>query len=263
MYKPSGSYCARSEPVVSESCSLKSREVSIHTGAPHFFLLVLVITLAANVLVAIIAYCLFNIRLHIYSLAGITVSLGIIIDSTIVMCDHYSYYHDRKVFPALFGATATTIAALCVVYLLPEADRKNLDDFSKVIIINLSVALVTSYAFVPSLLDRFPIRRSRTVAKARRSRMTIRFNRAYSRYIGFGQRHKWLPTVIFIIGFGIPLCLLPDQRLRMEETMPYITELFAFIADNREIASALLGPFGLFPLYVLFLLTTNFLIVPY
>ena len=26
--------------------------------------------------------------------------------------------------------------------------------------------------------------------------------------------------------------------------MPYITELFAFIADNREIASALLGPHG-------------------
>ena len=25
-----------------------------------------------------------------------------------------------------------------------------------------------------------------------------------------------------------------DQRLRMEETMPYITELFGFIADNRE-----------------------------
>lgn len=35
-----------------------------------------------------------------------------------------------------------------------------------------------------------------------------------------------------------------DQRLRMEETMPYITELFVFIADNREIASALLGPHG-------------------
>ena len=35
-----------------------------------------------------------------------------------------------------------------------------------------------------------------------------------------------------------------DQRLRMEETMPYITELFVFIANNREIASALLGPHG-------------------
>ena len=35
------SYCARSEPVVSESCSLKSREVSIHIGEPLFFLLVL------------------------------------------------------------------------------------------------------------------------------------------------------------------------------------------------------------------------------
>ena len=39
-----------------------------------------------------------------------------------------------------------------------------------------------------------------------------------------------------------------DQRLRMEETMPYITELFVFIADNREIASALLDRMGMFRL---------------
>jgi multidrug efflux pump subunit AcrB len=175
------------------------------------YLAIIFTTLLVNIFTAIVIYKIAGLGIHIYTLAGITVSLGIIIDSTIVMCDHYSYYHDRKVFPALFGATATTIAALCVIYLLPEADRKNLDDFSKVIIINLSVALVTAYAFVPSLLDRFPIRRSQTVAKVRRSRRIIRFNKAYSNYIGFGQRHKWLPVTIFIIGFGIPLCLLPDQ----------------------------------------------------
>ncbi len=35
-----------------------------------------------------------------------------------------------------------------------------------------------------------------------------------------------------------------DQPMKIEETMPNITELFAFIADNNEIASALLGPNG-------------------
>ena len=35
-----------------------------------------------------------------------------------------------------------------------------------------------------------------------------------------------------------------EQPMKIEETMPNITELFAFIADNREIASALLGPNG-------------------
>lgn len=175
------------------------------------YLAIIFTTLSVNIFTAIVIYKLTGLGIHIYTLAGITVSLGIIIDSTIVMCDHYSYYHDRKVFPALFGATVTTIAALCVVYLLPESDRQNLDDFSKVIIINLSVALVTAYAFVPSLLDRFPVSREHPAAGSRRARRVIRFNRIYSKYIGFTQRNKWLPVTIFIIGFGIPLCLLPEK----------------------------------------------------
>lgn len=55
------------------------------------YLLVMVITLVANVMMAVIAYYLFDIRLHIYSLAGITVSLGMVIDAAVVMVDHYSY----------------------------------------------------------------------------------------------------------------------------------------------------------------------------
>lgn len=35
-----------------------------------------------------------------------------------------------------------------------------------------------------------------------------------------------------------------DEPVKIGETMPHITELFVFIADNREIASALLGPNG-------------------
>lgn len=175
------------------------------------YLLIISTTLAVNILVAIVIYNLVGLSIHIYTLAGITVSLGIIIDTSIVMVDHYSYYRNRSVFPALLGATATTIGALCVVMLLPEEDKKNLADFSLVIMINLSVALVTSYLFIPSLLDRFPIKRSSYSLSVRRRRRVVKWNRLYSGYIDWGQRHRWVFVAVLVAGFGIPLCVLPAK----------------------------------------------------
>ena len=175
------------------------------------YLLIISTTLAVNILVAIVIYNLTGLNIHIYTLAGITVSLGIIIYTSIVMVDHYSYYRDRAVFPALLGATATTIGALCVVMLLPEEDKKNLADFSLVIIINLSVALVTAWLFIPSLLDKFPIKRSAYSLSIRRRRRVIKWNRLYIRYIDWGQRHRWVFVAALVAGFGIPLCVLPSK----------------------------------------------------
>ena len=175
------------------------------------YLLIISTTLAVNILVTIVIYNLVGLSIHIYTLAGITVSLGIIIDTSIVMVDHYSYYRNRSVFPALLGATATTIGALCVVMLLPEEDKKNLADFSLVIMINLSVALVTSYLFIPSLLDRFPIKRSSYSLSVRRRRRVVKWNRLYSGYIDWGQRHRWVFVAVLVAGFGIPLCVLPAK----------------------------------------------------
>ena len=116
-------------------------------------------TLAVNIFIAVAMYYFLGLGIHIYTLAGITVSLGIIIDSSIVMTDHYGYYRNRKVFPALLGAVATTVAALSVIFLLPEKDKINLGDFALVISINLCVSLFTAYLFVPSLMDRYPLPR--------------------------------------------------------------------------------------------------------
>lgn len=80
------------------------------------YLAIVASTLAANLLIAIIVFWLFDIKLHIYSLAGITVSLGLIIDSTIVMVDHYGYYHNRKAFLSLLAAMLTTIGSMVVIF---------------------------------------------------------------------------------------------------------------------------------------------------
>ena len=219
------------------------------------YLLIISATLAVDILVAMALYALFGLDIHIYTLAGITVSLGIIIDTSIVMTDHYSYYRDRSVMPALIGATATTIGALVTVLLLPEQDKRNLLDFSMVIIINLTVALLTAWLFIPSLLDKYPLKRSSYSTSPRRLRRVVRWNRRYRRYIDWGRRHKWVYGVAMVAAFGIPLCVLPkevakdkapEERNVFEKGYNAVMRWRPY-ADNRNKVDRILGTsFALF-----------------
>lgn len=198
------------------------------------YLLIIAVTLAVNILVAVVFYNLLNLDIHIYTLAGITVSLGIIIDSSIIMVDHYSYYRNRRVFVSILGALLTTIGALGIVWLLPEKQQANLTDFSLVIVINLVVSLIVALLFIPALLDKFPLKRSMTVSSVKRRRLTVRVSRAYARFIGWGRRHRWLFIVALIWGFGIPTFLLPEKiEPEKGETPGRGTELYHKIMEGR------------------------------
>lgn len=124
------------------------------------YMLIIVFTLTVNVLTALMIYSLAGLQIHIYTLAGITVSLGIIIDTSIVMIDHYAHFKDRKAFPSILSAAATTVGALMMVLLLPEKEKANLVDFIWVIVINLGLSLIISYLFIPSLMEYIPVRMS-------------------------------------------------------------------------------------------------------
>ena len=198
------------------------------------YLLIIAVTLAVNILVAVVFYNLLNLDIHIYTLAVITVSLGIIIDSSIIMVDHYSYYRNRRVFVSILGALLTTIGALGIVWLLPEKQQANLTDFSLVIVINLVVSLIVALLFIPALLDKFPLKRSMTVSSVKRRRLTVRVSRAYARFIGWGRRHRWLFIVALIWGFGIPTFLLPEKiEPEKGETPGRGTELYNKIMEGR------------------------------
>lgn len=183
------------------------------------YLAIIATTLAVNILVAAVFYNLLHLDIHIYTLAGITVSLGIIIDTSIIMVDHYSYYRDRRVFVSILGALLTTIGALGIVWLLPEEQRLNLVDFSLVIVINLVVSLFVALLFVPALLEKFPLGRSMTVSSVRRRRFTVRFSHLYGRFIAWGRRRRWIFVAALLWGFGLPTFLLPD-RIEEEDGKP-------------------------------------------
>lgn len=181
------------------------------------YLLIILSTLAVNVLTALAIYAFAGLQIHIYTLAGITVSLGIIIDTSIVMIDHYSRFRDRKVFPAILSAVATTVGALLMVLLLPESEKANLVDFIWVIIINLCLSLLIAYLFIPSLMEYIPIQNRSERRKSKGIRRTVYRDKLYSRYINWGMRHRWVYIVLFIAAFGLPFCALPKPLSSREK----------------------------------------------
>lgn len=194
------------------------------------------VTLLLNLLLSLSLYALFGLDIHIYTLAGISVSLGIIIDTTIIMVDHYRRYRNRKVFPALLGATATTVAALSMTLLLPETERQNLTDFIWVIILNLTVSLAVAWFFVPALLEKIAARTTPRAISPRRRRAVVRWSAWYRRYMAWGIRHRWVFVLVLVAGFGIPTCLIPREAVKWR---PY--------ADNKTRIDRLVGSsFALF-----------------
>ena len=76
------------------------------------YLLLIAFSLFANLIIAVIFYYLLKLEIHLYSLAGISVSFGIIVTNSIVMIDHYRYHRNKSVFLAILAATLTTIGSL-------------------------------------------------------------------------------------------------------------------------------------------------------
>ncbi len=214
-------------------------------------MVVMALTLTVNILISIAIYAFCGITVHIYTLAGITVSLGIVIDNSIVMVGHYAYWKDRGAFPDILAAVLTTVAALLLILLLPESERGNLTDFIWVIVINLTVSLAVSYFFVPALMEYIPLRPTAYSSSCRRRRRVIRWNRLYSAYIGWGVKHRWVYIVIFVVAFGIPLFLLPEisdkpkGKFYEKVVRPVIS--WAPYRDNRQDIDKFFGStFGMF-----------------
>lgn len=212
------------------------------------YLVMITVTLAVNLLVAVVFYNLLDVGIHIYSLAGITVSLGIMIDTAIIMVDHYSYYHNRRVFTSILGALLTTIGALGIVWLLPEDQQANLTDFSLVIIINLTVSMIVALLFVPSMIDKFPLGRSMTTLPRRSRRRIARISRRYECFIAWGRRHRWAFLVLLVWGFGIPTFLLPERLSDpQDENPPLHRRLYdkvmtsRFVTENRLTLDMIFG----------------------
>lgn len=184
------------------------------------YLLLIVFSLIANLSIAAIFYYFMKIEMHIYSLAGLTVSLSLIKNNSIVMIDHLRHQKNLKVFLAILAATLTAIAALIVAFFLDDKLKLSLYDFSIIMIVNLAVSLFVALFFIPALMDKIPLGNFRKRTKTnifkknfrkRRKRFAVKFTYIYEKIISFMCRFKWAFFILAVLGFGIPLHLLPEK----------------------------------------------------
>ncbi|MGM9759714.1 MAG: efflux RND transporter permease subunit [Parabacteroides sp.] len=182
------------------------------------YLFLIVVSLSINLCVAVIFYYLLGLEIQLYSLAGITISLSLVIDNTIVMTDHIRNRHNRKAFLAILAATLTTIGSLIIIFFLDEEIRLNLQDFAAVVIINLAVSLAIALFLVPALIDKMglektthsqPQRPSRLRHYARR--LPVYFHHYYGRQIRFLQQWRTCACLLLLLAFGLPIFLIPEK----------------------------------------------------
>lgn len=172
------------------------------------YLLLVAVSLAMNISVAFVFYYLLGVEIQLYSLAGITISLNLIIDNIIVMTGHFTRRHDLKAFTAVLAATLTTVGALSVVFFLDEQTLLGLKDFVIVVLVNLAVSLPVALFLVPALIERMNVKAGERTLKP----LPASFLRNVERKtIGFLCRHKWAVCALFVWGFGLPVFLLPEK----------------------------------------------------
>lgn len=181
------------------------------------YMLLIVVSLVVNLAIAVIFYYFFHLEMQLYSLAGITISLNLVIDNTIVMADHVRRRHDLKVFLSILAATLTTVGALVIIFFMDEKIRLNLQDFAAVVIINLMISLAVALLLVPALVEKMRLDEPSKQGQSRWGqlikRMVVRFTRWYERFIGFLCRHRVIATIVIIFIFGLPVTLLPKDLI--------------------------------------------------
>ena len=172
----------------------------LSSGRRWKYLAIIGCTLMANILLSVIVYWILDIRLHPFSMAGITVSLGIIIDSAIVMVDHYVYYRNRKAFLGILAAMLTTIGSLVVVFWLPDSLRHDLKDFSVIVIVNLVIALLVALFFAPALVEQMHYQ-NKNNGRLDYARQKVHIIKFYRKYVHLTQHCVWRwVMLIFVAG---------------------------------------------------------------
>jgi multidrug efflux pump subunit AcrB len=175
------------------------------------YTLLITISLALNMAVAMLVYYFCGIEIQLYSLAGITISLNLVIDNIIVMTEHIMRRHNLHAFSAVLAATLTTLGALSVVFFLDERTMLMLKDFVLVVIINLVISLFVALFLVPALMQHLHLKPRTVSTKGMRKRMQIRLMRIYATVVNWTCRYRAVTYIIFILAFGLPIFMLPEK----------------------------------------------------
>lgn len=217
------------------------------------YILLIFVSLLANISIAVIFYYAFELEMQLYSFAGITISFTLVVDNIIIMSDQIIRRNNMKAFLAILTATLTTIASLVIIFFMDEKIMLNLLDFAMVIIINLFVSLFVALFLVPALIDKLaiekstiknkplkdkPIRKSQAVSwniASRRKRLNVYFNRSYKKVCHILWRWRIPTCVLLILAFGLPVFLLPEKMEGENEWTKLYNQTFGSLFYKENI----------------------------
>jgi multidrug efflux pump subunit AcrB len=188
--------------------------VLLFTRSIKYFNIIL-LSIFFNITIAFLFYFLFDVQLHIISLAGITISLGFLIDNSIIMTDHLVKNKNKKVFIPLLASSLTTICSLSIIFFFDEETKLQMLDFSKVIIINLSISLFSALFLTPALYSKF-YKLSNSVSATDMLGDDIEKNiffknSFYRRALLRLSKIRSILLLLCVLLFGIPVFLLPTK----------------------------------------------------
>jgi multidrug efflux pump subunit AcrB len=173
----------------------------------------LFLSLTVNISLTIIFAWFLNVNIHLYTLAGIAIVFGIMVDHAIVMIDYFNQFKNRKIFLGLFAATLTTIVALSLTYLLPEEESTDLVDFSLIVIIGLITSLITNLFFTVELykllFSRYVVNKKRFSTSQLRKQISYRHR--YRLLVFFLAKYRRSFCIVIALVFGLPFFLLPEK----------------------------------------------------
>ncbi len=175
---------------------------------PSYYLFAVFSGFLVSLSLSIIVYYLFNLQLHSYSLASLTLSLGIVLDNIIIMTDHVLRKKNKKIIIAILAANLTTVGVFLTIFLIDAKYRQELTDFISVFSINLLMSLVVALWLIPALLyDKIVSGVSKY--QRRRKSFAIRLSRFYRNYIVWIQRRRIAILLLLAVLFGLPFFALP------------------------------------------------------
>jgi multidrug efflux pump subunit AcrB len=171
------------------------------------YLAILSLGMITSLSLSLLLAYLFGVSFHTYSIAGVTIAFGMILDNSIIILDQLKHRKGLGILKSITTATLSTIVALSLVFALPEEDRRNLSDFSLVISIILFCSLLTSAFFIPALVDYIGSHSPNGHQVFSNRRLLA----GYQKVLAFLSRRKKMVLLMLVVSFGLPIFMLPAK----------------------------------------------------
>ncbi len=193
-----------------------------------------------SILLTFVFMRFFQIDIHQISIAALIISLGILVDNSIVVIDAIQHQLDRGVTPAkaaitgafessspVFTSTLTTIAAFAPLIALPGEAGEFARSLPIVVIIALSASYLSAMFFVPSLAFLLLGKKQK---KPDSKKYWIKG--CFTKALSFGLKHSRVTLItifsFFILSIGIGIYFLPI------EIFPYADKTYFYIDIENE-----------------------------